>query len=110
MATNLIQDGASLTFVADAAITGGQLAFVGSIFGVAEHDAAIGENYTITTGKVWALPKTSADTPTIGAPAYWDATAEEVTTVSTDNTKIGVFMDALGAGTTSANIRLNSSF
>lgn len=110
MATNLIQDGESLTFVATAAITSGQLVIVGSIFGVAAHDAAIGENYTIIIGKVWALPKTSADTPTLGAPAYWDASAGEVTTVSTDNTLIGAFVDALGAGTTSANIRLNSSF
>lgn len=115
MATNHIQPGNNLTFTATAAVSSGQFLVSGALFGVALHDAAIGEPVTIKTGGVWALPKVSADEPTQHQAAYWNGTAvttdaDDGGSPATDYVKIGIFLDALSAGSTSAEVRLNSSF
>ena len=48
-----------------------------------------------------------ADTPAQGDKAYWDNTAKEVTTTSTANTLIGVFIVAALNGDATVNVRLN---
>ena len=85
----------------------GQGILVGSLFGVCTTSGEIGDSVELSLEGVFTLPKASADTPTKFAPAYWDAAESEVTTVSTDNTLIGVFVDPLAGGTTEADVRLN---
>ncbi|SEF44088.1 Predicted phage recombinase, RecA/RadA family [Alcanivorax sp. DSM 26293] len=110
MAKNFIQRGDNITVIAAALAASGDLIVMGSLFGVALHDAAANEELTLKTGGVWELPKTSADTPAVGADAYWDDAAGEITTVSTDNTKVGVFVEAAAGGETVCRVRLNDAF
>lgn len=107
MATNLVQPGNTITIPAPAAIDGGTVVIVGSIIGVAAGDAASGADLDLHTGGVWDLPKVSADAFTVGAPAYYDETAELVTTTATDNTKIGVAVAAAGNGAPTVKVRLS---
>ncbi|WP_010322157.1 DUF2190 family protein [Marinobacterium stanieri] len=105
---NFVQLGDTVTFTAP---TGGAASgiplVVGSLVVVPVLSAAEGyEAEGVTTG-VFNVPKLSTDTPAQFAPAYWDATNGYVTTTSTDNTKIGVFMHALETGTAEADVRLD---
>lgn len=110
MAKNFVQRGENLTVLAAGIVASGGFVVMGSLFGVALHDAAANEELTLKTGGVWELPKTSADTPTVGTDAYWDDAAGEITTVSTDNTKVGVFVEDAGNGDTVCRVRLNDAF
>ena len=110
MAKNFVQRGENITVLAAAATASGDLVVMGSLFGVALHDAAANEELTLKTGNVWEFPKTSADTPTVGAAAYWDGDVSEMTTVATDNTWVGVFVEATVAGDTVCRVRLNDAF
>jgi predicted RecA/RadA family phage recombinase len=104
---NFIQLGNTVSVTLAAAVASGDGVLVGSLFGVAATSGDIGDEIELQVTGVYKLPKTSANTPTKFAKAYWDNTAKSVTTTATDNTLIGVFMNALGSGTTSANVRLN---
>jgi predicted RecA/RadA family phage recombinase len=104
---NFKMSGITLTHIAAAAITSGQLVEAGQLIGVAVTDAAIGEEVELMVEGVFELPKTSADTPAEFANAYWDSSAGEVTTTATDNTLIGVFVNAYSAGDVLAEVRLN---
>jgi predicted RecA/RadA family phage recombinase len=49
---------------------------------------------------------------TVGAKVYWDDTNKRCTTVATDNTPVGVAVEAVasGAGDTIGRVRLNAVF
>jgi hypothetical protein len=61
---------------------------------------------------VFDLTKIGSQAWTVGAKVYWDDTNKRCTTVATDNTLIGVAVDAVagGAGDTIGRVRLNGSF
>lgn len=107
---NYVQKGGILPFIVTAAaVASGQGIVVGNLFGVCTTSGEVGDSVELALEGVFALPKASADTPAKFANAYWDVSEGEVTTVSTDNILIGVFRDALGAGTTVADVRLNGA-
>ena len=105
---NFVQKGEVVTFIAP---TGGAASgiplVVGNLVVIPAFSAAEGYECEGATCGVYELDKLSTDTPTQLAPAFWDSTNGYVTTTSTDNTLIGVFMDALASGTTKADVRLN---
>ena len=105
---NFVQKGDVVTFTAP---TGGAAAgiplVIGSLVVIPVFSAAEGYECEGVTTEVHNLPKLSTDTPAQFAKAYWDATNGYVTTTSTDNTEVGVFMEALASGTTEADVRLN---
>lgn len=107
---NFVQRGENLTLNAPAAVLSGAGVLVGSIFGVANGDAALGAPVVLSTTGVFDLPKKTADDMPVGAVVYWDETAGEVTLTATGNTKIGVAIAAAGVGVTSARVRLNGTF
>lgn len=104
---NFIQLGNTVSVTLSGSVTSGSGLLAGSLFGICSVDGASGDVIELQVEGVFQLPKTSANTPAQFAKAYWNNTAKEVTTTATDNTLIGVFMDALGSGTTTANVRLN---
>jgi predicted RecA/RadA family phage recombinase len=110
MAKNFVQRGENITVLAASIAVSGELVVMGSLFGVALHDAAANDELTLKTGGVWELPKTSANEPAAGDPAYWDADVSEITTTATDNTKVGVFTEAAANGDTTCRVRLNDAF
>jgi len=87
---NYIQAGANLSIVAVAAATGGAGVKLGSIFGIAQETAAIGDSVVLVREGVFEVAKASAQAWTIGAKIYWDDTAKLFTTTATSNTLVGV--------------------
>ena len=104
---NYIQAGHTVSVTLTATVLSGAGLLVGSLFGVAATSGVADDVIEMQVEGVFDLPKTSANTPTKFAKAYWNDTLKVVTTTATDNTLIGVFMDALGSGTTTAKVRLN---
>jgi len=108
---NFIQRGDVITVPAPAGgvlSSGGVL--VGSIFGIASHDAAENADVSIEVTGVYAMPKTSALAIAIGDKVYWDNTAKEVNKTSSGNTLIGVAVSAVANPSPTVNVRLNAQF
>ena len=58
------------------------------------------------------ITKVGSQAWTVGAKVYWDDTNKRTTTVATDNTLIGVAVEAVasGASDTIGRVRLNAAF
>lgn len=110
MATNFIQKGDNVVVEAPAAVTSGDGVLVGSLFGVAQTDAANGVEVVLCTTGVYELPKVSAQAWTVGARVYWDDGADNATTTASGNTLIGVATTAAANPSSTGRIRLNGSF
>lgn len=109
---NFVQQGVNLTLTAPYALTSGDGALVGSIFGVAAGDAENGAEVDLVTEGVFTLPKPELEDIAIGAALYWDDTAKNVTLDDDtgNNPKVGVAVSAAGNPSFSVNVRLNGSF
>ncbi len=109
---NYVQPGNTITLTAPYAVVSGEGLLVGSIFGVAAGTAASGEPVETALVGVFDLTKVGSQAWTVGAKVYWDDTNKRTTTVSTDNTAIGVAIEAVasGASDTIGRVRLNASF
>ncbi|NJO54371.1 MAG: DUF2190 family protein [Bacteroidales bacterium] len=109
---NYVQPGNTITLVAPYAVASGDGLLVGSIFGVANADAANGAAVEACVVGVLDLKKVGSQAWTVGAKVYWDNTNKQATTTSSGNTLIGVAVEAVGsgAGETVGRVRLNGSF
>lgn len=103
---NYVQDGDTVTFVAPYAVTSGQGALVGSLFGIANNDVASGAEGEFDTEGVFDVTALSTDTAAQGAKLYWDNANRRLTTTSAGNTLVGVAVAAKAAGAVTARIRL----
>lgn len=106
---NFIAIGNTITTTATAAVKSGDGLLVGAIFGVAAHNAGVGDELVVNLTGAFELPKTGAQAWTIGQKVYWDATNKRATSGATDNILIGVAYLAVGntAGETLGTVRLN---
>lgn len=109
---NYVQPGKTISLAAPYAVTSGDGLLIGSIFGIASGNAAIGENLEVDLVGVFDLKKTASQAWSVGDKVYWDNTAREVTKTGTGNTLIGVAVDNVGnsAGETVGRVRLNASY
>jgi predicted RecA/RadA family phage recombinase len=107
---NFKQKGENLTLPAPYAVSSGDGALVGSIFGIAAGDAANGAEVDLVTVGVFVMPKVSTDVMAVGTPVYWDDTAKLVTITATDNTKIGVSVATAVNPSGTTSVRLNGAF
>jgi predicted RecA/RadA family phage recombinase len=109
---NYIQPGHALTLIAPYDVVSGDGLLVGSIFGVACHDALSGAEVEAQLTGVLDLAKVASQAWTAGAKVYWDNTAKRATTVASGNTLIGVAVLAVGSGAEEVigRARLNASF
>ena len=109
---NFVQPGNTITLTAPYAVASGDGPLVGSIFGIAAGDAALGEPVETALVGVFDITKVGSQAWTVGAKVYWDDTNKRCTTVATDNTQIGVATEAVagGAGDTIGRVRLNATF
>jgi predicted RecA/RadA family phage recombinase len=103
---NFVQVGEQLTGPAPADTLSGAGLIVGDVFGVATHDALLGQPLTLRLVGVINLPKA---TGAIGwlAKVYWDAANARVTTTASGNKLIGAAAAAAAADATRVNVRLN---
>lgn len=106
---NYKQSGESLTIIAAAAAISGSPVLVGNLFGVAQHDAAIGEPLTILTEGVFTLPKDLAAVFTLGEEVWFDPAAKACGEKTAGKHLIGVATVAAGNGTTSVDVLLNET-
>ena len=109
---NYVQPGNTITLTAPYAVASGDGLLVGAIFGVATGTVAISEPVETALTGVFDLTKVGSQAWTVGAKVYWDNTNKRCTTVATDNTLIGVAIEAVasGAGDTIGRVRLNGAF
>jgi predicted RecA/RadA family phage recombinase len=107
-----IQPGHAITLAAPYDVVSGDGLLVGSIFGIASHDAASGAEVETQLTGVLDLAKTASQAWTPGAKVYWDNTAKRVTNVASGNTLVGVAVLAVGSGAEEVvgRVRLNGSF
>lgn len=102
----VMQSARNITVNAPYDVAGGDGCLVGSLFGIASTTVVSGKPVAIDTGGAYAIKKTAAQTFTVGAKVYWDNTAKSVTSVSTDNTLIGVAIKAAAGGDATATVKL----
>jgi len=104
MAKNFIAPGHSLTLTAPYALTSGQGALVGAIFGVAQHDAPISTGVVLLLDGVHDLTKEPSLVIAVGVRVFWDNTNRRVTTTATSNFCIG--FAAVAAAAPDATVRV----
>ena len=109
MAKNYVQEGRYLEVTAPAAVSSGDLVKVGSIFGVAQGNAAIGATVVIDTQGVHTLGVASAVVVGIGDALYWDVADANFNKTGSGNWYLGVAVTAAGNGVTEAQVRLNGA-
>ena len=95
---NFIQQGSTLTLTAPATTTSGQLVVVGAIIGVANFDAASGDEVEVDIEGVFELPKLSGDTIAVGEKLYWNGTALTKTAGTGSKPLVGYAVTAAGIG------------
>ena len=106
---NHVQPGNTLTLPAPRVLFSGDGAVVGSIFGVANSDADIGDPVDLDVVGVFELPKVAALAINAGDPDYWDNATHLVTADDTDML-IGVATEDAANPSAAVNVRLNGSF
>ena len=108
---NFIGVGNRVTRVAAAVTTSGHAVLIGSLFGIAESAAAIGDPLVLAMNGIYDLPKTASQAWTVGQLIYWDVATSRVTNVVATNKLIGVAVLAVGAGAgeTTGRVRLSAA-
>ncbi|AII30181.1 hypothetical protein [Pseudoalteromonas phage B8b] len=97
-----------ITFTAPSGgVTSGVPIIIGALFVIPAISAAEGESFEGAITQAWNLPKVPANTTTVGAAAYWNATAGQATTTATGNRLIGAFIEAKANGDSTAAVVLN---
>ena len=111
MARNYIQAGEVITIAAPAAVASGGVVQAGAIIGVAKGAAEFGKPVDVACGGVWTLPKVAAQAYAgVGVVVYWDSAAGLVTSAASGNTKLGVAVESVTAGTGTVKVRLSGAF
>ena len=108
MPTNFFKSGRTLTVTLGATVATGAGLLQGAAFGILTRGGGSGDVREIWFGPgVVGLPKTAAQTFTVGAVVYWDNTAKSVTAVKASNYRIGVANKAAAGGDATAEVRLD---
>lgn len=113
MATNYVQDGAHVEFLAPSGgVNANDVVVLSKMFGVALLDAVSGATSQLGIGGIWDIPKTNAASMSmaVGDYVYWDASGAKATTSATSNTKIGVAVAAVSNTAATVRCRFNDSF
>ena len=109
MATNHIQPGAVLTVPAP---TGGVLSgapvLIGTLFGVAQHDAAEGQDLEILTEEVVELPKATPLAVGIGERLFWNAGDGVLDKTATAQVCVGIAVAAAASAATVVRVKLGA--
>lgn len=106
MAKNFVQPGHTVSLTAPGETSSGDLVVVGSLAGVAAHDAGSGEPVECQLVGVFELPKDGAQI-NAGAPVYWSGTA--CTATAGANQFIGTCVATAGASATTVRVRLGGA-
>jgi predicted RecA/RadA family phage recombinase len=105
---NFVQPGNTLSVIAAAVAVGGAGVRQGVLFGVASHDAKVGEPLEITTCGVFSLPKATGTAWAVGDALYWNGTACTKATTA-GNLFIGCAVSAQLSADAAGDVRLNGA-
>ena len=83
------QRGETLDYTATKAVTNGQVVSLGNRIGVAGNDIAEGATGALHVTGVYIMDKKASEKITMGAPVYYDATADEITATEKGNVPAG---------------------
>lgn len=107
MYAKFVQLGESIDYTPVAAVSAGDVVFVGSLACIAKLDIPAGQLGALATVGVYDIVKATGAIDK-GAVVYWDATNNNVTTTSTDNTRIGIAIEAAASGDATARVLINA--
>ncbi len=108
MARTFVQPGNTVDAIAPSGgVTSGVPLLIGNMFGIPEVSAPTGDTFSLTVSGVHQLPKATGGALEPGAPAYWAASAANVTGTKASNYLIGVVLEHAGSTETSVVVRLN---
>jgi len=94
MAKNFVQEGKSVTVVAPGGgVSSGDPVMIGTLFGVALHDATAGASLEIATCGVWTLPADIALSIDAGDRVFWDSGNGWVDETATAQQCVGVAVE-----------------
>jgi predicted RecA/RadA family phage recombinase len=109
MAKNYVQPGRLLTVPAP---TGGAVSgapvLIGSLFGVAQHDAAEGADLEILTEEVVELPKATPLAIDLGDRLFWNTTDSVLDKTATAQLCVGVAVVAAASADTLVRVKLGA--
>ena len=106
---NWVQPGDALTLDAPYDRVSGQGFQVGAIFAVAATNADEGETVEGWVVGVYRLAKATGQEWAVGAIAYWDDSARNVTTTDNGNLPIGVVTEAAATADETGVVRLDGA-
>lgn len=103
------QTGETLDITLTEAKSVGDVIVLGEGFvGIAASAGMVGETIAVEIEKVWTINAKTEDAIAFGSTLYWDATAKELTTTDTANTKAGKAVSAKAGGIAgTVNIKIN---
>jgi predicted RecA/RadA family phage recombinase len=104
---NYIQPGDVLTLTSSLDLDSGDPVLIGKFFGVCNHDTAAGLPTEVSVVGVYSLPKKPTAVFAVGAPAYWNGFAGNITDVASATVLVGATTEAAGSGVTTVAVRLN---
>jgi len=104
---NYKQKGETVTLVAPAALSSGDIVKVGSFLGVASGDALISADVEVALKGVFTLTKKTADDVSAGDKLYWDSGNEYLTLTAIGNTFMGLAMADAGTSATTLDVNIN---
>ena len=107
---NYVQRGDTLDIIASADVASGDVVIKGSIIGIANADAAIGDTFALDVVGVFNLPKVAALAIGQGDTVYWDSANGLVNKTAGGNTKLGVATEAVPNPSANVSVRLNGAF
>jgi predicted RecA/RadA family phage recombinase len=106
MAKNYVGPGDKIRVTAPYALTSGQGALVGAVFGIAQNDAANGAEVVLDTTGVYDITKEPGLAISIGVRVFWDNTNRRITTTTTSNWCVGFAWAAAAGGDATVRVKL----
>lgn len=108
MATNYIQPGETLTYTAPTGgVTSGTPVLIGARLVVPTASASAGDDFEGTTCGVWTLPKVTAETWTVGLPAFWDSANGKISTDASLGLPVGEVIEPATSSDTTGTVKLS---
>ena len=110
MATNFIQPGRHITVTAPTGgVLSGEGVLIGTLFGIAQYDAAEGAEVEILTEGVVDIGKTSALAISVGDRLFWDGTNKVVNKTATAQVCVGVAVSVAANPSDTVRMKLGAN-
>lgn len=106
MTAKYYQQGKTLDYTANTAVSNGDVVSLTTRIGVAGNDIAAGETGALHVEGVFEMPKASGEAIDLGAAVYWDAANEAITATADGNIPAGYAVAAAAASDTTVLVKL----